>query len=300
MTCRFKLTKVNNATLKNLLSLQPARAASQVKKRKIKRPNPRNEAEMEEWATTAVAKAILFMDNACKPATVGKAPPRHMDCDACWAWFVPYPCNCNCRGWNQIANLCNQPCHERGAYSFDSGAYCHKPCNRDGQYLTVGCGLGHDRVCVESSGHCVNRWIQRTIDVVSLLANLIPGAGPSMKAASTAAKASAHLGRKAAIKAAAAALRTSARQAISKFKNWSSFRNAFKNFASSTKDAILEEAAVRFMTANLPSQDNQLSALDIAGVVDPTGVVGLVAGWIPPESCDSGPYCTIDYCEALN
>jgi len=298
MTCRFKLTKVNNATLKNLLSLQPARAASQVKKRKIKRPNPRNEAEMEEWATTAVAKAILFMDNACKPATVGKAPPRHMDCDACWAWFVPYPCNCNCRGWNQIASLCSQPCHERLPYSFDSGAYCHKACDRDGQYLTVGCGLGHDRVCVATSGDCFKRWMGRVVDVIGFLTNLIPGAGPSMKAASTAAKSSAHLGRKAAVAAAATSLRASAIKAASKFKNWSSFKNAFKHFSNGVKDRILEEAVIRFMTANM-RQDNSVKALDIAAIVDPTGVVSIVKGWLPPDSCDDGPYCTIDDCTAL-
>jgi len=217
MTCVFQL-KRNSASSASFLSVANETAFVSVELGGIYRGRrkPTNEAEMETWASNAIAKSLLFSENLyCKPATLSKPPPRQMDCDLCWAWYVPYPCNCNCRGWNQIDSLCHQPCHELLEFSFDSGAYCQKPCDRQGQLhgLTTGCGSGHDRICFFPGSHaCVQRSVTGMVDLVEVLANLFPGSRAAFKAAGKAAKLAYKNGKAAALAAARKILTTQAKK----------------------------------------------------------------------------------------
>lgn len=303
MECTFNLKLVADSTLLSMAS-QSAQSFNKSfisEEARIWSLNggsrPRSDGEMETWASKAIAKSMLVGDS-CKPATVGKPAARNFDCDMCWAGFFPYPCNCNCRGWNQVANLCFQPCHVRGRYSFDSGVYCHVPCDATGMIeLTTGCGLGHDRVCVKDSGSCALRWVSRVVDLVEVLMNLFPGGGTALKTAGKAAKEAAKTGGKmAAYTAAKAAIKNQAKEAADRVKNMKFITDAFNDYGTSRKDAILETGATKFLTANLPPTDAGDIALEIAKLADPTGVVTLVAGWIPPEGCDPTALCSLDNC----
>jgi len=294
-TCTFTLKTIppanNNTTVDSFLSVKSRR------KPKLPKPDQTNEEAMTQWATVAIGKAMLYFDTPCKPETVGKPAGRHMDCDACWAGIFPYPCNCNCRGWNQVLNLCFQPCHERLPYSYDSGLYCHKPCDQPGQNTnTVGCGLGHDRVCMKDSGACVSRHVMRAVDIAGVLMNVIPGLKAGFKGAKAAWTGAIGAGKGAGWRAAKDAMAGAAKEAAKKFSNTVGIDDAFK-YMKGAKDRILEDAAVRFMAANPPNDDTDV-LLEIAKMADPTGVVSMVAGWIPPASCDV-QVCSVDDCEAL-
>jgi len=250
-----------------------------------------------EWAAKAIAKSMMHSD-ACKPPTRGKDPPRHMDCDACMGIWgrrllgraspVPYPCNCGCRGWTQIANLCVQPCHEHGSYSEDTGAYCHKPCNREGQLaLHTGCGLGHDRVCVKDSGACVMRWVDRAWSFADILLFVgTAGASSGMKAAASTARTA---GMKAGMKAMKSAMRASAKKLAAKVAKKGFVKKQLQGFPQGLRDRILENGATMLLASNPPT-DWGAVALEIAAVVDPTGVVGFAKGFIPPKDCNDAVY----------
>jgi len=303
MTCVFQL-KRNSASSASFLSVANETAFVSVELGGLDRARrkPTNDDEMNTWASKAIAKALLFAGGVCKPATVGKPAMRHMDCDLCWWGWVPYACNCDCRGWNQIGTLCSEPCHGRGEYSFDSGSYCHKPCDREGQIsATTGCGLGHDRVCVAGSGDCALRWGTRILDLAEVLVNLFPGVGTSITKAGKAAKLAYTNGKAAALAAARRELTDQVQEAVTRVKNMKFITDAFNEYGSSRKDAILEAGAFRFLTANLPSGEESAGeiALEVAKLVDPTGVVTLISDFIPPSSCDDLAYCAIDNCPGL-
>jgi len=291
MTCTFKLKKsVNSAFISNFLSETSKNETAFVSSQSGR---PRSEAEMETFASKAVLKALLVAGNPCKPPTVGKPPMRHMDCHLCWSWGIPHPCRCDCRGWNQVGTLCSEPCHVRGAYTFDSGAYCHIPCDGDGLVAgSVGCGLGHDRVCVADGGACVQRFAQRIVDFAEFLTNVLPGAGPAMRTAARAGRAVASQGKRAVMRAVKNSLVKQAKDAAMKAANMKFVKDAFKSYGKGAMDRILEEGAIKVMAANLPNSDTDF-ALEIAKLADPTGVVTLVAGWVPPDACQM---CTLDNC----
>jgi len=303
MTCVFQL-KRNPASYASFLSVanETAFVSVELGRPYRARRKPTNDDEMKTWASNAIAKSLLFSDGpVCKPATVGKARPRHMDCDICFWGPFPHPCNCGCRGWTQILSLCIQPCHEHEEFSFDSGAYCHKPCDRQGQIdATTGCGFGHDRKCVESSGDCAQLWATRIVDLVEVLANILPGVGTALKGAGKAARLAYKGGKAAALAAARKVLTTQARDAVTRVKNMKFITDAFKDYSLKRKDAILEAGALKFFTANLPSESAGATiALEVAKLVDPTGLVTLTANWIPPSSCDDIAYCAIDNCPGM-
>lgn len=241
-----------------------------------------------QWAAKAYAKALLTADG-CKPATNGKPPARHMDCDACWWGFVPHPCNCNCRGWNQVATLCFQPCHENHhEYSHDSGAYCHKPCNREGQLaLTEGCGHGHARNCVENAGACVSSILMKAWAFADVLIAIgTAGAGSAITSAARTAKTA---GVKAAMAGMRAAVKTSAKNMAKKIKNKKWIKDQLAGQSESVRDNILENGATLMLTQSLPS-DWGSAFLQVASIVDPTGVTGVVSEFMPKESCDEAAY----------
>lgn len=258
------------------------------------------------WMAKVMGKASLH-SGSCKPATTGKKPARAMSCgrrllnDEAFlaaAQKSDTPASrkllgsCGCRGWTQIGPVCVQPCHEHGANSHDSGAYCHRPCDQHGQIaLRVGCGLGHDRVCVETSGDCFNRHFSRAISVAEIMM-FVGTAGASSAAMKSAAQASklatANKGRRA-----LAAFARSMKKSVVKMKN-----NAMKNsyiksqvsqFSAGVRDRILENGATLLLASNVPT-DWGAVATEIAATVDPSGVVGFGASFIPPKSCQDQVY----------
>jgi len=239
------------------------------------------------WAAKAIAKAEIHGDT-CKPPTNGKRAPRGIDCDACWWGFVPHPCNCNCRGWTQIGPICVQPCHEHGEYTHDSGLYCHKPCNREGQLaLRTGCGLGHDRVCTDGTGGCLNRHLNRiwaAFDVAAFIVSLGSSSAitVSMKTAKT-------VGLKAGLKALKSSLKASAKKLAKKVMTKGWIKKQLKGHAKSTQESIMESGATLLLASNLPTDWGSV-ALEIASAVDPTGVIGFASGFVPPKSCDEAVY----------
>eukprot|EP00466_Bigelowiella_natans_P009621 jgi/Bigna1/90935/estExt_fgenesh1_pg.C_830044 len=236
------------------------------------------------WAARAAAKASLH-GTSCKPATNGKRAPRHMDCDACWWGFIPHPCNCGCRGWTQIASLCFQPCSDgHGEYSHDTGSYCHKPCDRATQLaLPEGCGIGHTRVCVERGqcfSHIVNNFVVPVAEILYSAATL--GSGTAAKAALKTARQS---GMKAGMKALGKALQTGARNLARKLKTKKYINEQLKAYPAGVKDRILEGGATMLLASNIPSSWGS-AALEVAAVIDPTGLVGFGKSFVPPASCD--------------
>jgi len=240
------------------------------------------------WAAKAVAKAEIH-GNTCKPSTNGKRPIRTIDCDMCWAWFVPHPCNCNCRGWTQIAAVCVQPCSDgHGEHTHDSGLYCHKECSREGQLaLNTGCGLGHDRVCTEGAGGCADRHFNRiwaAFDVAMFIGSLGSSAAitTSMKTART-------LGMKAGLKALKSSLKKAAKKLAKKVAKKGWVKKQLKAYPASTQEAIMESGATMLLASNLPT-DWGAVALEIAAALDPSGVIGFATGFVPPDSCDDSVY----------
>lgn len=247
-----------------------------------------------QWAAKAAGKAMLSPDG-CKPETNGKKPPRGISCDVCWGsgwWPFPYPCNCGCRGWTQVALLCVQPCREHGEYSHDSGAYCHKPCDRERQIANkVGCGFGHARNCVANSWDCVASVLMKVwafADV--LLAIGTAGAGKAISAACKTAKT-------AGVKAAMSAMREAMQESVKKIsKNLADDAWIDKQLAKKSKDIkenILENGAKLFLLQSLPS-DWGNAFLTVASIVDPTGITGVISEFMPKPSCDENSYMDSD------
>ena len=51
--------------------------------------------EQYEWVSEAAKKmAEAVFEGGCSPSYTGR-DVRNVDCDLCWALFVPHPCNCN-------------------------------------------------------------------------------------------------------------------------------------------------------------------------------------------------------------
>mmetsp|Transcript_33142 Transcript_33142/g.53808 ORF Transcript_33142/g.53808 Transcript_33142/m.53808 type:complete len:841 (+) Transcript_33142:42-2564(+) len=229
------------------------------------------------WAARAHAKASLHA-SSCKPSTRGKKPARHMDCDLCWGWgFIPHPCRCDCRGWHQHANLCFQPCTEQGDHSVDTlGHYCHKPCTVDGQLaLTEGCGWGHTRVCVEKgkcAAHIFNNFIIPVAEILFSAATF--GSGTAVKSA-----------MKGGMKALGKALRTGAKNLARKLKTKKFITDQMKAYPAGVQDRILEGGATMLLASNIPSSWGS-AALEIAAVVDPTGLISFGKSFVPPASCE--------------
>jgi hypothetical protein len=244
------------------------------------------------WAAKAMAKATLAGDK-CKPATKGRAY-RNVDCDACWALFIPHPCNCNCRGWVDalgLPGLCNEPC--TGEWRDYDGSYCHKPCDRYHQLaLRTGCGFFHDRVCVKDTGSCLARWVNRAWSLVDILIAIgTSGAGKSMKAA---VELTAEIGLKATMKLLKSAMKEAAQALVKKVKDLGFIKDSMRGKNKDLNERILENGAVMLLTTSIPT-DWGAAAWEIAAAVDPTGVVGFIKDFIPPDDCDQTAYMDDPY-----
>jgi len=254
------------------------------------------------WAAKAIAKAEIHGDT-CKPPTNGKRAPREMRCttgrrllgDPAFLAAANMSSrkllgrlSCGCQGWTQIGVVCFQPCSEHGAYTHDSGFYCHKPCNREGQLaLRTGCGLGHDRVCTDGTGGCVNRHLNRlwaAFDVAMFIASLGSSSAitVSMKTAKT-------VGLKAGLAALKSSLKASAKKLAKRVATKGWVKKQLASQTKSTQEAIMESGATLLLASNLPTDWGSV-ALEIASAVDPTGVIGFATGFVPPDSCDDSVY----------
>jgi len=240
-----------------------------------------------QWAAKAMQKEMHVPDG-CKPATVGKPPGRVLDCDVCWAWFVPHPCRCRCRKhWTQVTLLCFEDCSVRGAYTHDTGLYCHKPCDRDGQFhLRTGCGAGEVRKCVKNTGACVADIFNKVVAIGEVLLNI--GTAGAFKAISAGAKA-AETSIKAGLALVKAAMKASAKALAKRLMKRGTIKNKLKKLGKEHQEDILEGGAELFMSQSMPA-DIGGALLEIAAIIDPTGVTGVVEAFMPGPSCDDSAY----------
>ena len=239
-------------------------------------------------------------EGSCSPASHGRSV-RGIDCDKCWAGFIPYPCNCNCRGWTQHTVDCWKPCsHYHDDYTQTVGLYCFKPCDREGQVaLNVGCGLTPaDRTCAASTGDCIMKYVNHVVSILDVLSTVLSGgvAGAFKAAAKTAAKAGSKALAKAGLRA---ALKAAAKEFAQKLWTSRAIQKKIlkykKHMKKELKKQVAEQGSELFLAASMKTEpDWGGMALEIAEALDPTGIVGLVRGFIPPESCDQSVYMDED------
>jgi len=248
--------------------------------------------KQQQWVAKAAKKQSEGeTEGACRPASHGRSV-RGMDCDLCWGW-VPYPCNCNCRGWTQHSIDCWRPCsHYNDEYTQTLGLYCVKPCDREGQIaLNVGCGLTPaDRTCVKSSGDCIMKYINHAISILDVLTSILSGgvASAFKTAAKTAAKATTlALAKTALRKTLKDAGQAFAKSLMSSKAIQKKMRKYKEKFGKDLKDQVVEQGSELFVAASMNTEPDWGGMIDeIAEALDPTGIYSLVKGFIPPESCD--------------
>lgn len=246
-----------------------------------------------EWVAEA-AKKILEADTekACAPSWKGRQT-RSIDCDMCWKWFVPHPCNCNCRGWEDMFGLpgmCMSRCSTE--YRVDTKYYCWKPCDRDGQLsLPTGCGFTPaDRTCVQSSGACLEKIANVVVSFVEIIAFFLTvGTSGAFK---TAGKAALKAGSMTLVKSGLTrAVKAAAKEMAKKLGSNKKLMRELKDLRKEKQDELLEGGAELFLVASMQSDpDFGDIALEIADLLDPTGLVGLGRQFVPPEKCDDMVY----------
>lgn len=183
--------------------------------------------------------------------------------------------------------LCFQDCSVRGDYQHDTGLYCHKPCDRDGQFhLRTGCGAGEVRKCVKNAGACVADILNKVVAIGEVLLNI--GTAGAFKAISAAAKA-AKTSIKAGLALVKAAMKASAKALAKKLMNRGTIKKRLKKLAKEHKEDILEGGAELFLSQSMPA-DIGAALLEIAAIVDPTGVTGVVDAFMPGPNCDDSAY----------
>jgi hypothetical protein len=257
--------------------------------------------KQQQWFSTAAKKQQEGKsERACSAAGHGRLV-RGLDCDTCWVGPHPYPCSCSCRGWEQHNFDCWKPCSEyNDDYTQTVGLYCFKPCDREGQVaLNVGCGLTPaDRICAESTGDCSMNYVNHAVSILDVLSTVLSGgvAGAFEDAAYTAAKAGSKPLAKAGLRA---ALKAAAKQFASElWKSAAIQRKILKYNAHMNKELknrVAEHGSELFLAASMKTEpDWGGMALEIAEALDPTGIFGLVRGFIPPESCDASVYMDED------
>jgi len=256
--------------------------------------------KQQQWFSKAAKKQQEGeSEGSCSPAYHGRSV-RGIDCDVCWNW-VPYPCNCNCRGWTQHTVDCWKPCsHYNDEYTQTVGLYCFKPCDREGQIaLNVGCGISPaDRTCAGSTGDCVMKYVNHVVSILDVLTSILSGgvAGAFKAAAKTAAKAGSKALAKAGLRA---ALKAAAKEFAQKLWTSKAIQKKIlkykREMRKELKKQVAEQGSELFLAASMKTEpDWGGMALEIAEALDPTGIVGLVRGFIPPESCDQSVYMDED------
>jgi len=238
------------------------------------------------WAASCITKFAFAQDiTKCTPKWRGRNV-RGIECSLCWGFM---PCNCNCRGWDQVVVSCWEPCW--GEISQREGLYCFKPCS-DTIELHTGCGLIPDeRTCVKNDEQCVNKYFNHVINIVDVAAFFSTGGTVSamkiaVRVALEDAKSSA---RKTALKA---ALRPMASDMEKKLMNNPQIKKELRGYSKGVGERILTQGAVLLLVSNLKDiadtrQDYSNLVLEVAKLVDPAGVVSLVSGFVPPKSCAS-------------
>ena len=257
--------------------------------------------KQQQWFSKAAKKMSEGEgEGSCSPKYHGRSV-RGIDCDRCWAGFIPYPCNCNCRGWEQVTVDCWKPCsHYNDEYTQTVGYYCWKPCDREGQLMfNVGCGLTPlDRTCAASTGDCIMKYVNHAISILDVLTTILSGgvAGAFKTAAKTAAKAGSKALAKAGLRA---ALKAAGKEFAQKLLKSRAVQRKMKKWAKKTgkelKNQVVEQGSELFLAASMNTEPDWGGMIDeIAEALDPTGIYSLVKGFIPPDSCDDSVYMDED------
>lgn len=165
----------------------------------------------------------------------------------------------------------------------------------------MGCGAGpYDRTCHANSGGCAMKWVNHGVSILDVVTTFLSGgvAGAFKTAIKTAVKAgskvAAEQGLKKAIKIAAKAFAKSLMNSKAIKKKAAKFK---KQFRKELKKEAYDQGSELFMASSINSGPDvdPLKILDeVAEAVDPTGIYGMVKGWIPPESCDDVVYLDED------
>jgi len=304
ITCKFdtidETNKIDKQKLKNYFPISAKSVEKSIsfhEELDIEERTRRGKRDKQvKWVGKAAKKiGAAQVEKACAPRYRGKDPPRNVDCDMCWKWFVPYPCNCNCRGWTDIPGLpgmCAQPCHEHPGYSVDTGFYCWKHCDRPGQLaLPTGCGFTPiDRTCVESTEECVKKVANIVLSITEILSFFVTG--PVAGAFKNAAKQALKKGSKTAIKnGLRQAAKMAAKEMAKELAKNKVIKKELAKLGTNARKQVLEQGSEFFLVASMGSDpDYGDMALDVAEALDPSGVVGLVRQFIPPEDCDDMIY----------
>ena len=257
--------------------------------------------KQQQWFSKAAKKMSEGEgEGSCAPKYHGRSV-RGIDCDMCWKWWVPYPCNCNCRGWEQVTVDCWKPCsHYNDEYTQTVGYYCWKPCDREGQLMfNVGCGLTPlDRTCASSTGDCIMKYVNHAISILDVLTSILSGgvAGAFKAAAKTAAKAGTKALAKAGLRA---ALKAAGKEFAQKLLKSNAIKRKMQKYATKTrkelKNQVVEQGSELFLAASMNTEPDWGGMIDeIAEALDPTGIYSLVKGFIPPDSCDDSVYMDED------
>merc|ERR1712113_37679 len=136
------------------------------------------------------------------------------------------------------------------------------------------------------------------VSILDVLTSVLSGgvAGAFKAAAKTAAKAGSKALAKAGLKAALKAAGKEFAQKLWKSKAIQKKLLKYKKHVKKElKKQVAEQGSELFLAASMRTNPHWGGmALEIAEALDPTGVVGLVRGFIPPESCDESVYMEED------
>jgi len=249
--------------------------------------------KQQQWVSTAAKKQSEGeSEGSCTPRYERRAT-RGIDCDLCWKWLVPYPCNCNCRGWTQVVIGCFKPCSlYNNAYTQGIDFYCYKPCDREGQIsLNVGCGIGSlDRTCVKSGGDCIMKYVNHAISILDVLTNILSG-GLAVAFKDAAIKAAKAVTKSAAKKVLKEILKKSGKAFAKELMASKAIQRKMmkyeKKFKKDFNPTVMEQGSELFIAASM-NTDPDIGGMmnEIAEALDPTGIYSLVKDFTPPEWCD--------------
>lgn len=255
------------------------------------------------WAAKAFAKFQLAGD-ACKPETRAKPIGKPVDfsrCKVSWHFGENFRARCPCDvGYTDFGSLCYQDCtyHYGKDFTHDSGYFCHKPCNREGQVaLRESCGIGHAMTCQHNGWDCVKSIATKVwaiADVLIAVGTL--GASSAISAASKTAKTGGtFMDGVRAMRSALAGSVTSMAKNLKKSPQWPTiYRKVNGYIADHLLDSILENGATLLLLNTIPQEENSALFL-LAQIVDPTGIVGLVTEFTNKKSCDDSAYFPDDF-----
>ena len=257
----------------------------------------------QQWVAKAAKKVSYGVENSCTPKHHGRDIRGIGGCE----WYEPW--NCDCQGWDQHTIDCWKPCsHYNDGYTQTVGLYCFQPCDREGQLaLDTGCGLTPlDRTCVQDSGSCVIKWLNHALSIVDVLTTILSAgvAGAFKTAIKTAVKAGSKVAAKQGIKA---AIKVAAKEFGRKLRNNKAIKRKITKFKAEAKknlkkevseqrmNEVFDQGSELFLASSMGTEPDALAIADeIIEAVDPTGIYGLVKGWIPPEHCDDMVFMSED------